>query len=401
MISPAPARLPWVDHLRTFAIFLVVVTHSCVTYSHVGSWYVMSDRDPSLNEKLPFILVEGLNQSFFMGLLFFISAYFAEKSLAKRGPTAFARERLFRLGLPTLLFMLVIHPFIVVGLHPWPGERPALLPWLRHYLLRGEFLGSTGPLWFAFALLIFCLVFALLSTRSVGAANVGPTTRPTTAGSPADSPLAHYSILANSNPPSAASVWFFAATLGLATWLVRFVQPLGTSVMNMQLGYFSQYILAFYLGVRAARGGWLVPLAATPQAARAGIVTIVVAPLALLAILIAGVRGGPHVFDGGLHWQAFALAMWEQLTGVGLSLGLLAWFSRHLARETQPRRWLADRSFGVYVLHTPVLIALFLLFRRLPDIPLALAALMVVCGLVTSYVLADLAKRLPGLRAIL
>lgn len=379
MTNAAPVRLPWIDHLRTFAIFLVVVTHSCVTYSHVGSWYVTSVRDPSLNEKLPFILIEALNQSFFMGLLFFVSAYFAPGSLARRGSAGFVRERLFRLGLPTLLFMGVINPFIIVGLHPWPGARPALLPWLQRYLLSGSFLGGTGPLWFAFALLIFCLIFA--GWRTLSPAPPVPA---------ADEP-----------PPSPRAIWLFAVGLGLATWLVRLVQPLGTSVFNMQLCYFPQYIAAFYLGTRAARGRWLTSLAATPHAARAGVVTIIVAPIVLLATLILGISGGPAAYNGGLHWQAFTLAMWEQVTGVGISLGLLAWFSRRINQETPLRRWLADRSFAVYVLHTPVLIALYLAFRRLPDIPLALAGLMVVTGLLLSYALAAVAKRIPGLRAIL
>lgn len=380
MPSSASARLPWIDHLRTFAIFLVVVTHSCVTYSHVGSWYVMSEHEPSLYGKLPFIVVEGMNQSFFMGLLFFLAAYFAHGSLARRGAGSFVRERLFRLGMPTLLFMLAIHPFILLGLNPWHTHFPPVATFYAHYLRTGEFVGSSGPLWFAFALLIFCLVLA--AWRSVV-------------------PVPTDAALALAAPPAPRAIWLFAALLGLATFLVRQVQPLGTSVLNMQLAYFPQYLAAFALGLDAARRKWLVPLAATPHARRAGLVALIAGPISLLVLLIVGVRGGPHIFDGGLHWQAFGLALWEQLTGIGLSLGLLSLFSRRLNVETPPLRWLADRSFGVYVLHTPLLVALYMLFRTLPQAPLALAALMIVSGWLGSYLLADLAKRLPGLRSIL
>src|SRR5258708_38511031 len=96
----AGVRVPWVDHLRTLVILLVVNMHACVTYSHVGSWYVLSEQEPSLGAKIPFILWQGHLQSFFMGLLFFVAGYFAHSSLARRGPAAFVRERLFRLGLP-------------------------------------------------------------------------------------------------------------------------------------------------------------------------------------------------------------------------------------------------------------------------------------------------------------
>ena len=83
-MSASPARLPWIDHLRTLVILLVVNLHACVTYSHVGDWYAMSEREPTLAEKVPFIIWQGHLQSFFMGLLFFISGYFALGSLSRR-----------------------------------------------------------------------------------------------------------------------------------------------------------------------------------------------------------------------------------------------------------------------------------------------------------------------------
>jgi glucan biosynthesis protein C len=125
-MPPAPfVRLPWVDHLRTFVIVLVVNLHACVSYSHVGDWYFMSEREPTLAAKVPFIVWEGHLQSFFMGLLFLISGYFAYVSLARRGPWRFMRERLLRLGLPALFYMLVIHPFILLILNPWNAKLSA------------------------------------------------------------------------------------------------------------------------------------------------------------------------------------------------------------------------------------------------------------------------------------
>ena len=109
----------------------------------------------------------------------------------------------------------------------------------------------------------------------------------------------------------------------------------------------------------------------------------------------------PQTFFGGPHWQALGLALWEQVTGLGLALGALALFSRRFNTETRLRRWLADRSFAVYVLHAPVLVALAMLFRALPYQLYGLVALLTVAGLAVSYALADLARRIPGLRSIL
>ena len=121
-----------------------------------------------------------------------------------------------------------------------------------------------------------------------------------------------------------------------------------------------QYVAFFMAELHAARHGWLLPLASSARARTAG----------WLALL-----GGP--------------------------LLLLALFSRKCNFEGPRLRWLADRSFGVYVLHAPVIIALAMLYRALPQNMYALAALLTVTGLVASYILADLARRLPGLRAIL
>jgi hypothetical protein len=55
----------------------------------------------------------------------------------------------------------------------------------------------------------------------------------------------------------------------------------------------------------------------------------------------------------------------------------------------------------VYVLHAPILVALAMLFRALPYNLYGLVILLTLTGLAASYLLADLARRIPGLRTIL
>jgi surface polysaccharide O-acyltransferase-like enzyme len=169
----------------------------------------------------------------------------------------------------------------------------------------------------------------------------------------------------------------------------------------MQLAYFPQYVGAFLAGLAAARYGWLTTLAASPSARRIGRIALICAPLSLLAILLLGLDSTSKSFDTGLHWQAFVLALWEQFAGVGLSLGLFWLFSHKLDRIRPAFAWMVDRSFAVYVLHPPVLVALTMLYRSLPQNPFALAALLTVTGLVASFIVADLARRMPVLRQIL
>jgi len=360
-------------------IVLVVNMHACVTYSHVGSWYVNSPVEPSLGEKIPYIVWQAHLQSFFMGLLFFIAGYFANGSLARRGPGPFLRERLARLGLPTLLYMLVIHPFIVRGIDPWHIDFGPAAAYYGRYIASGRFIGSTGPLWFAEALLLFCAVLA--AWRSLWGAPAAP--------GPA-SPV----------PPSAGAILLYALVTGAATFAVRLVQPLGTNILNLQLGYFVQYVAAFAAGVAAARNGWLLALSASRASGWIGVAAVFLGPASLLAMLVAGGKSGVDSFAGGWHWAALGLSMWEQFAGIGLSLGLMYFFARHLAADGAVLRWMADRSFAVYVLHAPVIIWLYLVLPQ--SLPIsALVLVMTVAGLGLTFVLADLARRTPGLRAIL
>ena len=367
--------------------------HACVTYSHVGDWYMMADPEPTMAAKVPFIVWQGMLQSFFMGLLFFVSAYFAAGSLARRGPRDFARERLVRLGLPALLYMLVIHPFILLGLNPWNYKFGPPTTFYLRYLASGRFLGSSGPLWFTVALLLFCLALAAWKSASGSRLRQGFGGQASRSTPVPAAPAA---------APSGKLLLGFALALGLGSFVVRLVQPIGTNVLNLQLCFFVQYIAWFIAGLHAARHGWLMPLAASAQARTAGWLALVGGPLLMLALLAFGAKHATvEAFFGGMHWQAFGLALWEQVTGLGLALGALALFSRRFDADSRPLRWLADRSFAVYVLHAPVLVALAMFFRPLPHQLYALVALLTLSGLVVSYILADLARRIPGLRSVL
>jgi peptidoglycan/LPS O-acetylase OafA/YrhL len=382
MIQMPPfSRMLWIDHLRMFVILLVVNMHACVTYSHVGGWYVTSANEPTLAQKVPFILWQGSLQSFFMGLLFFVSGYFANGSLARRGTGAFLRERVFRLGLPALVYMLLIHPFILVGLNPWHADFGPTRAFYLGFLRSGQWLGSSGPLWFVIALLIFCM--GLAAWR--GLCRLDPRELATPPG----------------RVPTIGMLICFACFLGVSSFFVRLVQPIGTNVLNMQLCFFPQYIAFFAAGVSASRHGWLQPLASSTMSRRIGWMALFGGPLALLCLMMVfGTKDGIAAYFGGWHWQAFGIAVWEQFSGVGLSLGLLALFSQRFDRARPGLRWLADRSFGVYLFHAPILVGLMMLFRSLPQNLYFLVALLTAAGLCSSFALADIARRIPGLRAI-
>ncbi len=367
--------------MRTLAIVLVVNMHACVTYSHVGSWYVNEGPEPLPIFRLAFIFWQGHLQSFFMGILFLVAGYFAHGSLGRRGPAGFVSERLVRLGLPTLLYMVAIQPLIILGINPSGINHGALAPAYLRYLTSGQFLGGSGPMWFAAALLVFSIALAGLRAIRPAPAGEGP----------------------GRAAPGPAAILAWAVALAAATFLARTVMPVGRSVLNMQLCYFPQYVMAFGAGVASARGGWLQSLARSPQARRAGWMGLVLGPIALAALLVTGgvlTGRGLDDFTGGWHLEALGLAAWEQLTGVGIGLGALAFCSGKLNVATRLSRWLSERSFGVYLFHPPVLILLTLALRPLDIDIFFKVSILTATGLLGSLLVSDAARRVPGLRAI-
>ena len=361
-------------------VLLVVNMHACVTYSHVGGWYIKDPPEPGLEVKIPFLYWQGHMQAFFMGLLFFLAGVFAHGACARRGPAGFVRERLLRLGAPAAFYMLLIQPFIGLVLLRKPNDSPIGELYLR-YLTSGRVLSGSGPLWFAIALLIFSLVLAM--KRAIHPAADRIERRP---------------------PPSPVQIVGFSLLLVAATFSFRLVQPLDTDFFNMQLGFFAQYIGVFTVGVLAGRYGWLEALASSRLAARAGGLVLVAGPLGLTATLMLGgvmKTGDFQPFKGGWHWPAFGLAAWEQLSGVALGLGAMALFQRRFNTDGPIARWMARHSFGVYVLHAPILVALTLAMHPLPGGPVAKMLLLTVLGLVLSHAAAAIAKQVPGLRQIL
>jgi surface polysaccharide O-acyltransferase-like enzyme len=314
-----------------------------------------------------------------MGVLFFLAAFFATKSLAKRGPAAFVRERLFRLGVPLLIYMFVIDPMIGYFLMDYGNvrERAGFLQAYLEYLGSFRWIGSTGPLWFVEALLLFSLPYA--AWRAIRPA--GKT---------------------DGKAPGVMTVILIVVATGLLAFSIRLFQPIGTSVANLQLCFFASYIALFLLGLHAGEKRWLESF---PERQGMNWFTVVLAVgiPAWFAIMIAGgaARGG-NLFIGGLTWQSFAYAFWESFVAIGFSVGLIAFFRKYLNAENAFTRLLAQNSFGIFMFHAPILIAISLLLRSWQGAPLLKFAIVVPLAYAATLAVSFLVlRRIPGLRTVL
>jgi fucose 4-O-acetylase-like acetyltransferase len=375
-------RLQFIDNLRWVMIVLVVSMHAAVTYSHLGSWYFMEDPQPPQAVLVLFAAYQMFLQAFFMGLLFLIAGYFVPGAFDRKGFCNFLRDRVLRLGVPSLLYMLAIHPVTVYWLlrdfadHARPSLAKAYLP----YLTTGRFLRGSGPMWFALTLLLFSAVYALCRKLN-------------------PKPLASEREAAL---PTNTQAIGLALAIGLCTFLVRIWQPIGTNILNMQLCFFSQYILLFIAGIFAWRRDWLmrIPYRFGMRWLKAA---LAVGSLVWLGIILAalGTHTEPKLF-GGWSWQSAAISFWESFFCVGVCLGLIVLFRDIFNRQGKLARWLSDNCFSVYVFHPPLLIAVTLAMRSLDAPKLAKFLLATVLGTVVTYVASSVVfRRIPLLKRFL
>ncbi len=374
-------RLLYIDNLRWTMIILVISMHAADTYSPLGNWYFVDRRPLSEPALLTFAAWQMYLQCFFMGLLFFIAGLFVPSSFDRKGSLQFLRDRAFRLGLPTLLYMFCIGPLTEYYLaHSWTStERTSFLnEWIKH-IRNGQFLQENGPLWFCVALLIFSAAYALLRTWRPG--NLVPGV--------------------NGRAPGTGELIAFVLVMATFTFLIRIGRP--SPFLNMHLEDFPQYILLFSAGILAARWDWLPKLSL-----KTGMGWMAVALsagfAAWLALLVFGgaLHGRGADYSGGWHWQSAAFSLWEALTCVSLCFGLLTLFRDKLNSQGRLAKFLSDNAFSVYVFHPPIIIIAARLLSHASWLPLVKFATLTGVGAVASFGLsAVLFRRIPVLRRII
>jgi glucans biosynthesis protein C len=330
----------YIDNIKIFLTSLVVLHHHAITYGGPGGWYYNESTD-KIPEIIPLSMFLATNQAFFMGLFFYISAYFVCPSLIKKGARKFAKERLIRLGIPTLLFFFLLSPLTIFIRNKYIlGESVSI----SDYIFRSRAWGF-GPMWFVEALLIFTFVYLLIKKMrpQIGAKYI--------------------------EFPRTAIIILFASVIGVGQFLIRMMFPVGWSIpfMNLQIAHFLQYISLFALGTIAYEKKWLDKI--TFKMGWIWFVFVQVLIFVGFPILFVGggaASGEINKFMGGPTWQSFVYAVWEQLVGFGLAIALIGIFKQRFNKQSIPVQKLSASAYGVYVFHPPVLLfssAIFLHFN--------------------------------------
>ena len=386
------ARLFFIDNLRILLITLVAMIHLSISYGGAGSWYYKEGQADTLSSVI-LSWHNGVVQAFSMGLFFLIAGYFTPGSYDRKGQKWFLKDRLLRLGIPMFCYDFVIGPLIAYPLiqtGAWQSSG-SYLDYLARYYSRFHI--GTGPLWFAEALLIFAIGYALwrifVKGGSLKAEGFGDGANQT---------------IRDGKLPSNLTTAAFAVALGAVSFLVRIWLPIGWAFrpLNLQFPFFPQYICLFIVGVMAYRRNWLTRI--PDSMGRLWLCAALLLVLVLFPVLVVaggGLNGDIAPFAGGLHWQCFAYAVWEQATGVAIIIALLVMFRKYLNRQGKLSQAASAGAYTAYIIHGPVIILVALAIRSVTLYPLLKFALAVLISVPLCFALANVIRKLPLARRIL
>ena len=396
-------RLYFVDNIRSFVIVQVVVLHAAVTYSGLGFWYYREPAALGPPTTLSFGIIQSFIQAYSLGLLFLVAGYFVPASFRRKGGARFLRDRAVRLGVPALIYMLIINPAILYYVMRLSAEAPLtpLGDFYLGYLLGLQFLGGSGPMWFAIALLIFSAAYVAAKLLQRDPEKEGEEEAEGAEG--AEGPERAEGAEDDAKLPRHQDVVALILVIAAAAFAIRLVQPIGTSVLNMQLSFFASYIALFAVGIAARRRRWLERIPRTFGLAwlKAALVGGTAFWLALFLVGI-GPEGEISMINGGLHWQSAAYALWEAFFCVGAVLGIVVIFRERFGSGGRFARFMADNSFSVYFFHPVILILVTAAMRNFALHPLAKFAVAAAVAVPLCFLASELLlRRIPLLRRVL
>ncbi|SDJ82096.1 Fucose 4-O-acetylase [Nonomuraea jiangxiensis] len=349
-------RLYAVDNLRIVLTVLVIAHHCAVTYGNIPLWFYTEPAQDATGAVLDILVV--FNQAFFMGFFFLISGLFTPGSYERKGARLFVRDRLVRLGIPLLVFLILLRP-----LANFPGYLAVDMPYWQYYLLSWD----PGPMWFVEVLIVFALAFAAWrSLRAPAGREPSPLTFP--------------------------AIVLFVLGLAVVTALWRILVPVGSYVPVLGLPtpyYLPQYASMFAIGCVAFRRGWFESLPA-----RAGWLGLVMAGVSAVVLLpLSAVTTGAVSSVLG--------ALWESAFAVSMIIGLSVVFRRRFNDQGPRGRFLSEHAFTVYIVHPIVLVALGYALSRLQAVAVVKFAIMLVLALPLCWALAYAVRSLPGAKRVL
>ena len=340
------------DNLRTFLTSLVILHHTAIAYGGAGSWLFKSAifTEPSLS----LLLFNAVDQSFFMGLFFWISGRMSALALRKTSPVEFWRGRLIRLGVPTLFYTLIIHPATLALASPeW--KISAITQCFYNYWKSMQ--DVHGPVWYTATLLLFDTVSAAChryrsqpsTERGQHAVNLG----------------SKYRVL---------GMWGLLG-VSITSWVIRLWYPIGAllKVISVQPAYLLQYMFAYKMGQLSLSMGIsemecdetdrhesVDARQYMPQ--RRLKIAVLVSTLAFHIIFIPPlIYGGSDwiiesisQLSGGVNATSLLYSVWNESSFYVIGSSMVFYFRQDCNYRATSWLWQSRYSYAAFLFHAPV-----------------------------------------------
>jgi glucan biosynthesis protein C len=370
------SRLVFVDVLRVAVIVGVIAHHAGQAYGPSSNEWAVTDTAFSKWFD-PFFLV---NAAFGMGLMMLLAGYFVPRAYDRKGGGRFLKERWLRIGVPMVVFMLVVQLPVVYLLQ---DPRLSAGEFIRS-LWENGWRDAYAHLWFLGHLLIYSAGYVAWRKFS---------------DHRADGPRQTWAL------PTHGTIIGFVVVLAFVTWVIRVPFPIDEwiplfFVVAAEPAHLPQYVSLFALGIVAYRGDWLRRFPT-----RMGMIWLGIGLIASAGVFAAKALPpetvAKYLAFGGDNWQSLVYSTWEALICAGMVIGLIV-FAR-IAFD-RPHRLIAAMlaaTYAAYILHIGVVIGLQFGIEGV-DLPVFVKfGLVTVFGVLLSFGIGHLSRQVPGLNVML
>lgn len=401
MDEAVDAGLRWamLDRLRAAITVLVVMHHALLAWHPFappprGAW----SFPPTLWQAFPIVdrerasgveWIVGINDNFFMALMFLIGGWFIIGSMQRSGARTFLAARALRLGLPFILSACLLAP---LAYYPSYLQNAGLPGFSAYWQAWNTLLDwPAGPAWFLAVLFAFSAFAALALTCFRRLPEW----------------LARAGIWLLAAPWRLVLGLVLVALLGYLP-LVQLSDPLSwwawgpfTVQSARPLLYFGFFLVGMALGAAGAPARAL--LAADGVLGRRwwGWLGLAVAAYGLHAhfatvVMTAWFSGSaPH------GWQVWAMNIGYALACALLSLACMAVLARFAQHHNAAWRSLSNNAYAIYLLHYVVVVWLQYVLLGASALPAwGKAAIACSGGLALSWLMAAALRRLPGVARV-
>lgn len=342
-------RKYYLDNIRWATVLLVLVYHVCYIFNGLG----IPGGIPGAESISVFDTAAAIVYPWFMVLLFVVAGISARYSLEKRTGKQFLRERAVKLLVPSTLGLFVIH-WITGYFNIKLGGGLAFIPAPLVYPI--SVISGIGPLWFIQMLFLFSCILVLLRKLDKGDRL--------------------WNLCAGANGP---------VILLLAVPVFAGAQIGNLPVLTMyRFGiYFVSFLIGYYVfshdGVQEKIKTMALPMLCI------GVVCAVLYTVTY--------HGRDYTASECLQSVLTNLYLWAVV------LAVLGCFRKFFDRETPVTRYLTRASFGLYILHYPVLMVVCYLLETWLTLPaIGNYAIALAAEVVLTFAAYEGIRRVPVVR---